>query len=346
MTVEVWTMGVGLPGMAARQAERAEAAGFSGIAMVDSQNLAGDPYVALAVAARATSTLKLATGVTNPVTRHPAVTAAAIATVHGESGGRAVLGIGRGDSALAHLGHAPAPVAAFERYLIALQAYLGGEAVEFEDPTLGNLGLAGAPEDSRMEWIGMAGPKVPVSVAATGPKVLALAARHAERVTFAVGADPERVAWARDTALAARPAGDVSFGAYVNVVAHPDRAKALELASGGLASFARFSVMHGRPTGPVDDQTSEVLQHVHARYDMTHHTRAGASQTEALTPEFAERFAVLGPADECVARLRALVDLGLDHLVVIGPSIGADREQSTNASRRFAAEVLPGLREG
>ena len=339
-------MGVGLPGMAARQAERAEAAGFDGIAMVDSQNLAGDPYVALVVAAKATTTLRLATGVTNPVTRHPAVTAAAIATVQGESGGRAVLGIGRGDSALAHLGHAPAPVAVFERYLVALQAYLGGDAVDFEDPTLGALGLAGAPTDSRMEWIGMAGPKVPVSVAATGPKVIAIAARHAERVTFAVGADPERVAWARDTVLATRSTDDVSLGAYVNVVAHPDRDTALELASGGLASFARFSVMHGRPTGPLDEGTRQVLTNVHASYDMTHHTRAGASQTAALTPEFASRFAVLGPAEECVARLRALLDLGLDHLVVIGPSIGADRHESTSANRRFAAEVLPGLREG
>jgi 5,10-methylenetetrahydromethanopterin reductase len=346
MAAEVWTMGVGLPGMAARQAERAEAAGFDGIAMVDSQNLAGDPYVALAVAARATSTLRLATGVTNPVTRHPAVTAAAIATVQGESGGRAVLGIGRGDSALAHLGQAPAPVPVFERYLIALQAYLAGDAVDFEDPTLGSLGLAGAPVDSRMEWIAMAGPKVPVSVAATGPKVIAIAARHAERVTFAVGADPERIAWARDQVQATRPAGDVSLGAYVNVVAHPDRSTAMDLASGGLASFARFSVMHGRPTGPVDDATSEVLTNVHASYDMTHHTRAGASQTGALTPAFADRFAVLGPADECVARLRALLDLGLDHLVVIGPSIGADREESTAAHRRFSSEVLPALREG
>ncbi|MEY2476435.1 MAG: 5,10-methylenetetrahydromethanopterin reductase [Actinomycetota bacterium] len=344
-------MGVGLPGMAARQAERAEAAGFGGIAMVDSQNLAGDPYVALAVAARATSTLRLATGVTNPVTRHPAVTAAAIATVHGESGGRAVLGIGRGDSALAHLGQAPAPVATFERYLIALQAYLGGGAVDFEDPTIGTLGLAGAPVDSRMEWIGMAGPKVPVSVAASGPKVLALAARLAERVTFAVGADPERVAWARDTVNAARreaglPADGVSLGAYVNVVAHPDRDVARELASGGLASFARFSVMHGQPTGPVDASTRDVLTNVHAAYDMTHHTRAGAAQTAALTPEFAERFAVLGPPAECVARLQELVGLGLDHLMVIGPSIGADRDQSNDAHRRFAAEVLPALGEG
>jgi 5,10-methylenetetrahydromethanopterin reductase len=345
-SVEVWTMGVGLPGMAARQAERAEAAGFDGIAMVDSQNLAGDPYVALTVAAHATDRLKLATGVTNPVTRHPAATAAAIATVQGESGGRAVLGIGRGDSALAHLGHAPAAVDVFERYLAALQAYLRGDAVPFEDPTIDTLQLAGAPAESRMEWVAMAGPKVPVSVAATGPKVLAVAARHAERVTFAVGADPARVSWARDTVLAARPDGDVSLGAYVNVVAHPDRDIALQLAEGGLASFARFSVMHGTPTGPMDDGVRNVLTDVHAKYDMTHHTRAGAAQTTALTPEFAGRFAVLGPAEECAARLRELVGLGLDHLVIIGPSIGADRNESQAAARRFASEVLPALREG
>ena len=92
-------------------AQRAEADGFDGWFVVDSQNLAGDCYVALAQAAAATERIQLGTGVTNPFTRHPAVTASAIASVHAASGGRAVLGIGRGDSALAHLGLAPAPVA-------------------------------------------------------------------------------------------------------------------------------------------------------------------------------------------------------------------------------------------
>ena len=54
---------------------------------------------------------------------------------------------------------------------------------------------------------------------------------------------------------------------------------------------------------------------------------------------------MLGPPDECVARLQALLDLGLDHLVVIGPSIGADRARVDRAHRRFAAEVLPALRD-
>jgi 5,10-methylenetetrahydromethanopterin reductase len=355
---EVWTVGVGLPGMAARQAERAEAAGYDGLVLVDSQNLAGDPYVALTVAAHATDRLKLGTGVTNPVTRHPAVTAAAIASVQGESGGRALLGIGRGDSALAHLGRAPAPVDVFERYLVQLQAYLRGDAVSFDESgalatdarrDLDTLGLSAAPEESRLEWIAMAGPKVPVAVVATGPKVLAVAARHADKVTFAVGADPERIAWAQSVVLdARREAGlaesGVSFGAYVNVVAHSDKATAQQIGSGGLATFARFNVMHGSSSGPHAEADREMLRSLHDAYDMTRHTRAGSPQAGTITAEFADRFAILGPAAECVDRLRALAALGLDHFVIVGPSIGADPAEAKAAARRFVEDVLPALR--
>lgn len=75
--------------------------------MVDSQNLPRDPCVVLAMAASATSRLGLGTDVTNCVTRHAAAPACAIVSVDRISGGRAVLGIGRGDAALAHLGRAP-----------------------------------------------------------------------------------------------------------------------------------------------------------------------------------------------------------------------------------------------
>src|SRR5918998_1994833 len=121
VATEIWTVGAGVPKFSAYQAERAERAGYDGILYVDSQNLTGDPYVAMAMAAAATSSIKVGTGVTNPLTRHPAAAAAAAASVHAESGGRVLLGIGRGDSALAHLGLAPVSVSRFERYLGALQ---------------------------------------------------------------------------------------------------------------------------------------------------------------------------------------------------------------------------------
>jgi len=97
VALEVWTVGLYHVAFAPRAAARAEANGFDGMVVVDSQNLAGDPFIGLALAARETSTLHLGTGVTNPATRHPAAAAAAIASVHVASGGRAHLGVGRGD---------------------------------------------------------------------------------------------------------------------------------------------------------------------------------------------------------------------------------------------------------
>jgi 5,10-methylenetetrahydromethanopterin reductase len=346
---EVWATGISLPGVAVRMAQRAEAEGFDGWFVVDSQNLAGDCYVALAQAAAATDRIQLGTGVTNPYTRHPAVTASAIASVHAASGGRAVLGIGRGDSALAHLGLAPAPVPLFERYLAQVQAYLRGDEVAFDDlgsdevAEVGTLGLAGQPASSRLHWLPPDLPKVPMTVAATGPKVIDAAARTADRITFALGADPERVGWGIDRARAIRP--DVGLGAFVNVVCHDDVDTARALASGGMSTFARFNVMHGSTHGPMGDDARDLLQDVHDAYDMRAHTQAGSPQAERLTAPFAESFAVLGPADGCVARLQALTELGLDHLVIVGPSLGADPTEARLAHQRFVAEVLPALHD-
>src|SRR2546429_7143850 len=119
---EVWTTGIAWPGAVERAAARAEGAGFDGLAVVDSQNLAGDPWVGLALAARETERLGLGTAVTNPVTRHPAGTAAAAETLQVASAGRFVLGIRPGDPALAHPGPAPASLPTFDRYLAVLPA--------------------------------------------------------------------------------------------------------------------------------------------------------------------------------------------------------------------------------
>ena len=270
MPIEVWTGGTSSPSRAPMTAQRLEEAGWDGWALVDSQNLALDPYILLALAASATDRLKLATGVTNPLTRHPAATATAIATVQAASKGRAVLGIGRGDSSLAHLGLAPADPSAFERYLIRLQGYLRGEDVSFDADRDGSgvaaasstLAMAGGPEASRIRWIAALGSKmakVPVDVAATGPRVIGIAARHADRVTFAVGADRDRLRWAIAESRK-DPRRQVELGAYVPVVVNPDRDTAQALISGGVGSFARFSVMHGRVHGPLNERGRVVPQ--------------------------------------------------------------------------------------
>jgi alkanesulfonate monooxygenase SsuD/methylene tetrahydromethanopterin reductase-like flavin-dependent oxidoreductase (luciferase family) len=153
-----------------------------------SQTLVGDPYVELALAAAATSAIELGVAVTNTVTRHPSVTAAAIATIHMESHGRAVLGIGRGDSALRFIGQSPASMATLEAGLRDIRAYLHGELVESDG--------AGA----RLSWLPADLPAVPIDLAASGPATIALGATFADRLTFNLSADPALIGWAVATA--------------------------------------------------------------------------------------------------------------------------------------------------
>src|SRR4029453_3954624 len=182
----------------------------------------------------------LGPGVTNSVTRDAALTACAAVTLQSQSRGRALLCIGRGDSAVQRIGRREQPVAAFGTYLERVQGYLRGEAVERD-------GFA-----SRLEFLPLLGdlPKVPLEVMATGPRVIALAARLAERVCFAVGADPaflaDRIAAARAAAATAgRDPPSPRLGAMVNVVVHDDLPAARDAARGGATTFARFSSFRG-----------------------------------------------------------------------------------------------------
>jgi 5,10-methylenetetrahydromethanopterin reductase len=341
---------------AARTAQEIEAAGWDGMLVVDSQNLSGDPYVALALAASATRRIGLGTGVTNSVTRHAAATATAITSVNRVSNGRAVLGIGRGDSALAHLGRAPARLGQFERYLKQLQTYLRGESVSFDDidipndvaPPMSGLHLHDAPPASRIAWIAD-GAKVPVEVAASGPKVIAIAALHAERVMFALGADLERLSWGIGLARKIRkeagldPDG-IAFGAYVNLGCHTDIGAARSLVRGGLTTFARFSVMHGKTNVPTSSGDREVLEALHSNYDMKAHTRGDSRQATTLTDDFVDRFAIVGSPDRCIERLRSLAKLGLDKVAISGATRGASVEDAAVGRELLVKHVLTGMR--
>src|ERR1700761_4894853 len=131
--MEVWLHAFAVPAQVAETARRAEAWGFDGLLIADSQNLTADIWVELALAGAATSRLRLGPGVTNPVTRHIAVTAAAAATLQAETDGRATLGFARGDSALSQIGRRPEAAGEFERSLQRLQGLLRGERVQLSE---------------------------------------------------------------------------------------------------------------------------------------------------------------------------------------------------------------------
>src|SRR5262249_55963597 len=130
---EMWSLQTSSARSAPRRAAELEARGWDGFGLTDSQNIAGDPWVSITAASSTTTTLRFATGATTPAPRPPAVTAAAAASAAVISGDRVTVGIGRGDSSLAHLGRAPVSVAALERYVRVVRAYLAGASVPFED---------------------------------------------------------------------------------------------------------------------------------------------------------------------------------------------------------------------
>jgi 5,10-methylenetetrahydromethanopterin reductase len=78
---------------------------------------------------------------------------------------------------------------------------------------------------------------------------------------------------------------------------------------------------------------------------MKHHTESGSPQTRSLTPEFIDRYAIVGPPQDCEARLRELAALGVERVVVIGPSAGSDRDEARRAEQMLVEEVLPAFRD-
>jgi 5,10-methylenetetrahydromethanopterin reductase len=336
---EIWLITMPMPGAFAQMARMVEESGFDGIGLVDTQNLAADPYSELCLAAHATKHLKLRTAVTNPVTRHPAVTASAIATVQAESGGRAVLGIGRGDSAVAKIGERAPSSKDFARYISQVQGFLRGEEVTLDNGYR-----------SRNEWIARANlPKVPIDVAATGPRVIEVGATLADSVTFAVGADPERLVWAVGHARAARERAGLDpstlkLGAFLNVVVHPDITRARTLARGTVGVIAHFSGMSRDSAAGMRPDDRAVARKVGETYDMSRHTRADAGHAQFLDDAFVDRFAIAGPPAHCVNRFEAILKLGLDHLIIVGPGGDVGPAEQAQALGFFRTEVLPILK--
>jgi 5,10-methylenetetrahydromethanopterin reductase len=162
-------------------------------------------------------------------------------------------------------------------------------------------------------------------------------------VTFTVGADPRRISWAVGEARRAEAGrGAVKLGAFVNVAVHPDIAVARDLVRGSAAIFVHYASEGPREVLPVEDR--EVVERLGATYDERNHGLSTANHAALLPDEFLDRFAVVGPADRCAERLRELLGLGLERIVVVPGSRDADPHALAESNARFASEVLPALR--
>src|ERR671925_409443 len=167
----------------------AEANGFEYGWTYDSHILWQEAYPLLTLLAVHTERMKLGHCVTNPGTREPTVTASAYATLHDISGGRMVLGIGRGDSARRVIGYKPVTVAQFEDSLRMMKDLMNGRPVQWNG------------KDLELTWA-KDRPRIPVYVAAYGPRALGVAGRVGDGVIIQL-ADPVIIQWIMEQARAA-----------------------------------------------------------------------------------------------------------------------------------------------
>lgn len=157
---------------------RAEEVGLDEVWLAD-EGVAREPFAVLAAAARETTRIGLAVGITSPLLRHPGALAATASTIDELSGGRFTLGLGVGGGmSLDPFGLvADRPVELLAGAIATARAVLDGrsdDAVGYRRPD------HAAPPRS-----------VPIWVGARGPRLLELAAREADGV-FVSGCSPDQ----------------------------------------------------------------------------------------------------------------------------------------------------------
>jgi 5,10-methylenetetrahydromethanopterin reductase len=255
----------------AAEAARAEALGYDRIGIWDSPALFREPWVVLTAVAQATQRMRLGTWVTNPVTRHPAVAAAALASLDELAPGRVYLGIGSGGTGAWNLGLEKATLAQLEEYVLAVRGLLRD----------GRASYRGA--DLTLPW---AGPReIPLIMAGHGPRSLRLAGRVADGVIIGLGITPDVVE--RSLALVAEGAAEagrrladleVWFTCFWFVDDEPG--VAAEQGAWACTSFAAHFAKAGVEGKWVPEELRSGVLELGAAYDYTTHGAVSVQQQQ------------------------------------------------------------------
>jgi 5,10-methylenetetrahydromethanopterin reductase len=240
-----------------------------------------DVYVAMTAILLATESLRVAPAITNPFSRHPVTTAAAVATLAELAPGRVWNGLGVGGSrVLEPLGLQP------ERPFSALR-----EAVELSQALLAG-GTVGA---AKIAW--NTGP-VPLAIAGRGPKVQQLAADEADWVIFS--AKPLGHLAAEAARVRASGRARIAWSAYL-AWSETERARVLR----HFSYMAVDAPPDIRAAAGLDDHTMEQVRRA---------MLAGRMDQAAglLPPAMVDQYAVAGDDETCaatIARCRPTFDL-------------------------------------
>lgn len=320
---------VDAPGTFRGMARRVEEAGYDHLWLTDSSLHARDVYVYLALAAAETSRVRLGTAVTNPLTRHPGVTAVSAATVDELSGGRMVLGIGAGDRPVEAFGLRPAPVARVEGAIGAIRDLLAGKTLD---------GWQGGLEFRDAHLRVGARPGVEIFLAASGPRMLDLAGAAADGVILLVGLFEQGLRYAIERVeagarRAGRPRPHLAVFAYGAVDEDEDRA--LEAARPIAAWFPQTAPVYAELAG-LDPGLAQRVRELYRGGEF----QEAAGAAALLPPEFIRQVALAGGRERTEATLRRVLATGVDsvHVFPLGPR----RAETVEAFAACWRAVRPG----
>lgn len=182
-------------------AQTAEEYGYDTFAIPDHLGNQVGPLAALGALTQATSKIRLATSVLANGFRHPAILAKEATTIDVLSKGRLELGIGAGwmkdefDKAGLEFGTPAERIRKLDEALTILDRLMRGETVDFDGEFYRIRGLEGSPRPRQ-------GPRPPIAVGGGGPRMLALAAKHADIISVATGSTPEGLLRLSDMTMA------------------------------------------------------------------------------------------------------------------------------------------------
>lgn len=304
---------------------RCEDAGFHGVGVHDHHHTGRDVYVALALAAARTATLRLYPATSNSVTRHPLVLASLTSSLAEIAPGRVHLTLAPGFLSVERAGEAPARRAQLARTVTMVRELLRGSSVPVGDT------------ETSLRFPADAVP--PVFVLASGPRLLELAGEVADGVMLLAGLDPVGVEAARAHVRAgARRAGrDPAEVTEIHIV---------PTAIGPAEEARQWPRRWFRPGKPF------------LTYPSASHLRwlraAGIDIPDDHRPEelpapvvdrICDAFGLFGPAEHCAERLlRAREETGLDH-VFLFPAHTSDQSYDlpTREVDEFARIIGPRL---
>jgi 5,10-methylenetetrahydromethanopterin reductase len=287
-----------------------------------------------------TRNIQVGTMVTDPYSRHPALTAMAIATLDEMAEGRAILGLGAGVAGFRELQMVRRkPAQAMRETVAVVRALLRGETLDFHGEVI-------TVQHGRLDFQPVR-TCVPVYIASNGPMGLALAGEIAEGAVMQSPVAPSLVEWflaqvRRGAQRAGRNLADIDVVARLNLCLHQDAHVAKDVMRPTIVRTLIAQQPHFRTFATAGLELPTRLRELVLSMGYTHDPGALAPAAALVPDAFVDAITLAGTVEDVTAKVVNIVRQGVTHVMIYPIAPDGDVERII---RSFACEVVPRVRE-